>query len=176
MAPFDFRPAVDADALCLHALATQVFLDTYAPSGIRAALAREVHAQLSPAAFERHLREPAVRITLAEWDAHLVGFAEVRLDTAHSLVGDGACAELTRLYVQSPFLRRGIGRRLLQLAEVAALSGGARTLWLTAWVGNERALAFYTSQGYEQRGSTTYAFEAESFENRLFSKSLRAAT
>ena len=45
-------------------------------------------------------------------------------------------------------------------------------LWLTAWVGNTRALAFYASQGYEELGSTDYRFQGESFENRLFARRL----
>ena len=36
------RIAVDADALCIGVLATQVFLDTYAPDGIRPSLAHVV--------------------------------------------------------------------------------------------------------------------------------------
>ena len=49
---------------------------------------------------------------------------------------------------------------------------GSATLWLTAWLGNARALAFYRSQGYRELGSTIYAFEGERYENRLFAKSL----
>ena len=67
-----------------------------------------------------------------------------------------------------------MGRLLLKQAEALASSQGASTLWLTAWIGNERALAFYASQGYEQLGSTEYSFEGEVFENRLFVKALRA--
>jgi ribosomal protein S18 acetylase RimI-like enzyme len=60
----------------------------------------------------------------------------------------------------------------LAWAEALAAREGASTLWLTAWVGNQRALAFYASQGYEQLGSTDHTFEGEVFENRLFAKAL----
>ena len=88
-------------------------------------------------------------MALAERDGHLIAFAEVVLGARHPLVPQDAVAELTRLYVQSPFLRRGIGRRLLRHAEALASTEGASTLWLTAWVGNARALSFYASQGYD---------------------------
>ena len=146
------RLAAARDAQCLSALATQVFLDTYATSGITPALAREAGAQFSVSAFTERLRSSRDRTLLAERLGHLVGFAEVTLNEAHALVSAGAAAELARLYVQSPFLRQGVGRQLLRHAEASALAEGASALWLTAWIGNQRALAFYASQGYEELG------------------------
>ena len=170
-----FRPAEPADAPCLSALATQVFFETYATSGIRIALVREAASQFSGAAIAERLCRPEGRTTLAERDGHLIAFAEIVLGATHPLVPRGDVAELTRLYVQAPFLRRGIGRRLLAHAETLASAEGASTLWLTAWIGNARALAFYASQGYAPLGSTPHEFEGEVFENTLFAKRLAAA-
>ena len=170
-----FRLAGEADAPCLSALATQVFLETYATAGIRLALAHEVESRFSAAAFLERLCQPSRCTTLVERAGHLIAFTEVVLGARHALV-PAASAELTHLYVQSPFLRQGVGRQLLLRAEALASSKGASALWLTAWVGNKRALAFYASQGYEQLGSTEYTFEGESFENRLFAKPLAAET
>ena len=170
------RSADAGDVPCLSALATQVFLETYATSGIRLALAREVETQFCATAFTERLSQPGRRTVLAERSGHLVGFAEVALGAEHELVSPKPAAELTRLYVQSPFLRQGVGRRLLRRAEALALAEGASTLWLRAWIGNERALLFYASQGYEPLGSTEYCFEGEAFENRLFAKLLPAET
>ena len=171
-----FRTAGPRDAECLSALGTQVFLETYATSGIRLALAREAESQFSVSATLARLNERAGRTLLAERAGHLVGFAEVVLGAVHALVAAQSAAELTRLYVQSPFLRQGVGRSLLERAEALASAEAASTLWLTAWVGNQRALAFYESQGYTPLGGTEYRFGGESFENRLFAKVLRAET
>jgi len=166
------RHAGEADALCLHALATQVFLDTYATEGIREAIAREAQQGLSVAAFLGQIADPSVRVLLAERRGFLVAFASVRLGATHALLPEGRAAELSRLYVQSPFSRRGIGTLLLRRVEALARAAGASTLWLTAWVGNTRALAFYARQGYEELGSTDHEFENEHFENRLFARAL----
>jgi len=170
------REAGEEDALCLHALATQVFLDTYAPTGIREAIAREAQQELSVAAFREQLAAPSIRVLLAERKGNLVAFASVTLGATHALVTKGPTAELSRLYVQSPFIRRGVGSLLLRHVEALARGAGASTLWLTAWVGNTRALAFYASQGYEVLGSTDHEFENERFENRLFATALVAET
>jgi len=170
------REAGEADALCLHALATQVFLDTYASEGIRAAIAREAQQELSVAAFVQQFAAPGVRVLLAERRGFLVAFASVAFGASHSLLPKAPAAELTRLYVQSPFIRQGIGALLLRHVEALARAAGASTLWLTAWVGNARALAFYASQGFAELGSTDHEFENERFENSLFAKALGAET
>jgi hypothetical protein len=38
---------------------------------------------------------------------------------------------------------------------------GAPLLWLTAWLGNSTARAFYLAQGYEDVGTTSYVFERQ---------------
>jgi GNAT superfamily N-acetyltransferase len=170
------RQAGEGDALCLHALATQVFLDTYAPQGIRDAIAREAQAEFSVSVFRKQLADPFVRVLLAEREGHVVAFASATLGATHALVAKNPAAELSRLYVQAPFVRRGVGSLLLRNVEGLARAAGASTLWLTAWIGNARALAFYANQGYQEVGSTDHEFENERFENRLFVKALLGET
>ena len=81
-------------------------------------------------------------------------------------------AELLRLYVQEPFTGKHIGSLLLVEAERLAQEGGATVLWLTPWVHNTRALAFYAAQGYADHGRTEFRFEGESHENRLLARCL----
>jgi len=170
------RLAQPDDALCIAVLGAQVFLDTYATDGIRPSLAREVLANFSVDAVSRVLGEPATTFVLAEHGGHLIGFAQVREHHPHELVPDEAAAELRRLYVQERFTGHGVGKRLLLESQQLVASRGASVLWLTAWVGNERALAFYPRQGYDELGRTTYDFEGESYENRLFGKRFSKVT
>jgi GNAT superfamily N-acetyltransferase len=168
-----FRTAVASDALCIGVLATQVFLDTYATDGVRASLAREVLEHLSTPAVTTQLRNPCSRFVLAERGGHLLGFAQLTLGAVHELVTHGPMAELDRLYVQERFTSLGIGKALLSEAELLAAREGAATLWLTSWVGNKRALAFYAKRGYTDRGATNYTFQGEQYENRVFAKGLQ---
>ena len=135
------RGARTEDALCLSVLAMQVFLDTYATKGIRPAIAREVVSSYSKESFAKAIADAVSRITLAELEGHLVGFAHVTLGAAHKLAPPGAPAELLRLYVQEPFTGAKVGTKLLAQAELNAAAGGAAVMWLTPWVHNVRALA-----------------------------------
>jgi diamine N-acetyltransferase len=167
---FTFRKAAPDDALCISVLGTQVFLDTYAPDGIRLSLAQEVLHHFSPPIIAAAIAKPDTAFIVAESNHHMVGFAQISAHAKHELVRFPNATELNRLYIQEKFTRRGLGRQLLAEAEKTALASGASALWLTAWIGNARALAFYSSQGYEEVGATLYTFQGEDYENRLFVK------
>jgi GNAT superfamily N-acetyltransferase len=169
-----FRLATAADAMCLGVLGTQVFLDTYALQGIRPAIAHEALEHFSTSAMQGVLSRDDTFVVLAERDGHLVGFAHVTTGAPHALAPEPRAAELRRLYVQERATGRGLGRELLRQAEGYAGAHGATLLWLTTWVGNTRALAFYPRCGYVERGATVYVFQGEPYENRLFARALAA--
>jgi len=170
------RPATIADAPCLGALATQVFLHTYAQEGIRPTLVREVRHNFAPEVIEALLRQPDTSVIVAEAAQHLLGFVQLRRGAIHPLVQADSAIELQRIYVLAHWQGKGVGRLLLNHAETLADGQGARALWLTAWVANAQALAFYAHQGYTDIGATTYRFEDESFENRVLVRQLGVAT
>lgn len=170
-----YRVATADDGLCLGVLATQVFLDTYATNGIRPPLALEVRTCLSTDATAAALAAVGTTFIVAERAGHLVGFAQFARGSSHPMVEAERPVELKRLYVLERFAGTGVGTALLAQAEIHAAASGATAIWLTAWVRNTRALAFYARRGYRESGSTPYSFEEEVFENRLFVKRLYAA-
>lgn len=171
-----FRSAAPEDAVTIAALAVQVFLDTYATDGVGPDLARQAFAEYSAEAFATRLQEPSRRFFLAEQASGLIGFAEIQACPLPAPAGAVIGAELVRLYVQPRVQRLGVGRRLLQEAERAAVAAALGSLWLTAWEGNHRARSFYASRGYRDVGATTYTFQGNSFANRAFVKHLGSAT
>ena len=168
------RPAVAADALCLGVLATQVFLDTYALTGVTEAVASEVRKAFSTEAFTKVLAATSTFITVAVQDGALVGFAQSTIGTAQSLAPHGMPAELDKLYVQEPFTNHGVGSRLLKNHEALAARRGAEVLWLSPWVGNHRALRFYTKHEYEDYGLVFFHMGPHKVENRVYAKRLPA--
>ena len=170
------RLAEPEDALCLSVLAMQVFLDTYATEGIRPEIAREALSSYSQEMFAAAIADSESRICVAEHAGNLIGFAQITLGATHMLAPAGQQAELLRLYVQEPFTGKRVGTMLLSQAEHLASEGGASVLWLTPWVHNHRALAFYLRREYEDFGLTYFVLEGESHENRVYAKHLRVAS
>lgn len=166
------RDARPDDAPLLSLLAIHVYVQTYATLGLRPIFAREVFGKFSVEAWKKEMTRDGVEVIVAERDGHLIGFAQLAHRATNPQVATARPAELERLYVQERFTGRGVGRRLLEDAERRAAGTGAGALWLTAWVGNPRALGFYASCGYEDVGAWLYRFEDETFENRVFLKRL----
>lgn len=176
MPAFSIRPATPEDVPSLCALAIQVYLDTYATRGVRAGLARQALSDLSCDAFARSLAQSSRRVLVAAFDGEpgdaLVGFAELELAPRPAPGLMLAGAELTRLYVQPAFQRAGVGAQLIAAAEGAAAQARLPSVWLTAWDGNHRALAFYANRGYIDEGGTIHQIEDQSVGNRVLQRLL----
>jgi ribosomal protein S18 acetylase RimI-like enzyme len=172
MTSIGLRPAVADDAVAIAALAVQVFLDTYATHGVRPDLAREAFHGYSVEAFQQRLAQPHRKFVVAERGTALIGFMEAQCERHDAPAPGVAGAELVRLYIQPRSQRSGIGRLLLEKAEQIATELGHPALWLTVWDGNRRAIAFYETMGYRDVGETLYAFEGNSYGNRVMAKTL----
>lgn len=168
---FIYRGATTADALPLSTLATHVFLDTYATRGINEALAREVTTVYSVEVFERRLRDAEIELLLVTSGGYTMGFVDIAFATSCPVPGVRG-AEVFRLYVQRPFLRRGLGCALMAKAEASARARGLGAIWLTAWAGNHGALAFYQSLGFRDIGTTEYVIDGVGYDNRVLCKTL----
>ena len=79
-------------------------------------------------------------------DGQPVGFACLRL--IPHLQGDEPYAELTDIYVDAPFRRRGVARALIAHVEVMARAAGAGGLVIITDFDNEGAQAAYRASGY----------------------------
>ena len=84
---------------------------------------------------------------VAEVDNCIVGFASLRL--VPCLFYDTPHAELTELFVQEAYRRRGIGRALIAHAERLACEGGATELLVLTSFTNYEAQSLYHAMGYE---------------------------
>jgi ribosomal protein S18 acetylase RimI-like enzyme len=169
------RAAVPPDAPRCAALATQVWLDTYARDGIREALADYVLRELTVERMQALLGDPHTRILVAERDAHLVGLAVLMTKRAPPGRDDANAAEIDRLYVQEAWCGRGVGTQLLGAIERLATGERIGELWLSAWAHNTRALRFYARRGYADIGATHFALDGERHENRVLAKAVAAA-
>ena len=84
---------------------------------------------------------------LAELDGQIGGFACVRV--VPCVLYAEPYAELTELYVEPEFRRRGLGRALIAFAEQLAQARGAAGLIIMTGVGNAAAQALYRAVGYD---------------------------
>jgi diamine N-acetyltransferase len=152
------------DAENLSALAIQVWLHTYATEGISSVISRYVLSEFSTAKFEALLSEDSSAVFVAEINEHLVGYAQVTTSTSCP-VTTSSKVELATLYVQEPFVGKGVGHALLGQAEQWAKQRSNTSIWLTVNSKNGRAIAFYAKHGYTKLGITYFELGNEQYEN-----------
>lgn len=81
-------------------------------------------------------------------------------------------AEVQRLYVAAACKGRGIGTRLLSLAESCAKEAGASVLWLGVWENNFAARKFYEKLGFSRVGAHTFVLGGDAQTDFIMQKNL----
>ncbi|STR45819.1 GNAT family N-acetyltransferase [Iodobacter fluviatilis] len=159
------RPATAADAQNLAALAIQVWLHTYATSGIRQDISAYVLSAFTPDKFTTLINDPRYQLLITEINQHLVAYAQI--DFASEDQPEFGSVELQTLYVQEAFTGQGLGSKLLAYCEEIIAD---RTYWLSSNSNNHRAIAFYARQGFVQHGVTYFEFGGNQYENKVLVK------
>ncbi len=88
-------------------------------------------------------------LLLAEIDGRAAGFASLRL--LPQVCYSEPYAELTELFVEEGFRRRGAGRALIAHAEELAREGGAPEMVILTGFDNHAARALYCRLGYRHQ-------------------------
>lgn len=161
--------ADDISALSLVGAAT--FLETFA--GILAGHGIVDHCGRahSPAAYAQYFADGA-RAWLAEVppSGGPIGFGLIaRPDLPGARAGD---IELKRIYTLSRFHGAGVGAALMEAAVTAA--AGHQRLLLGAYRGNERAIAFYRKNGFEQIGERKFDVGGTLYDDVVLARTLVA--
>ncbi|MBV8503707.1 MAG: hypothetical protein JO006_18555 [Paucibacter sp.] len=98
------RLAAGRDALRLSALAEQGWLDTHVVAGMCPATAEEVRRSSSVASLQAQIARPDTRVLLAEFNEHLIGFAQLPAQSPQAPVLSERPRERERVHGQRPFL------------------------------------------------------------------------
>ena len=64
--------------------------------------------------------------------------------------------KMERLYLLKEFYDLKLGQHLMQHAIDLSKAAGEKGMWLNVWKENERALRFYTKQGFEVVGESEF--------------------
>jgi putative acetyltransferase len=115
-----------------------------------------------------HHRGLGGRFWVAESDGRVIGCVGV-------MPGDGGVYELRKLYVAKDARNIGIGRRLVSLAEIEAISRGARAIELWSDTRFAESHRLYERRGYLRGDKNRELHDLSKSVEYYFRKNLRAA-
>jgi ribosomal protein S18 acetylase RimI-like enzyme len=167
------RVATPRDAGPLAAFAARTFREAYEPQMPWDDVKAYVESAYNQARQAAELADAGIVTLLAEVDASLAGYAQLRNGHTPSCVEARQAIELWRFYVDARWQGRGVAQVLMSSAEDTARSRDADVLWLGVWEHNARAKAFYAKCGYLKIGTHPFTLGREKQTDLVLVRSLR---
>jgi ribosomal protein S18 acetylase RimI-like enzyme len=167
------RRAIKADSAALALIGAATFLETYAHMiGSDDILAHAANKH-SKSFYDSALADPHTKIWVAQTNTTaIIGYLVLGPATLPPASPDPDDLEIIRIYVLSRFQKSGLGHALLQHALAEAKQRKARRLVLGVYHGNEKALAFYARQGFEQIGTRHFSVGGAEFHDFVLGKNV----
>lgn len=166
-----YRDAVPGDGAMLDQLFTTSFCDAfshlYRPEDLDAFL-----SSFGIDDWEAQLSNPAAHVfRIAEVDAEPVGYVKLG-PLKFAVDAKGPSLLLDQLYVLKEHHGAGIAQALMDWALDEAKRRGARQLYLTVYVDNQRARRFYDRYGFEAVGRYDFMVGSQADEDLIMMKVL----
>lgn len=163
------RKAKESDILNISVFKKQVFISTYALSGINEEFSNHITSHFSIEKIRENVFDENMLVLLAEREGFLVGLAEIFLNSTCKET-ENSSPELNVLYVFEHFKGQGIGYKLITECEREVKQMGMPGLWLTVYHQNQNAIKFYNRQNYRDVGMYLFEMEGKKYENRIMFK------
>jgi ribosomal protein S18 acetylase RimI-like enzyme len=158
MQPITIRRCVPGDEIALSIVGQATFLDTFAGVLAGKDIIGHCTRQHSSQKYGAWLRDPDSAAWIAEVEPGQGPVGYLVLTKPDLPLSDVSLddAEVKRVYILSRFRGAGLGRCLMQAAEMHARSRGIRRLLLGVYSGNKAAISFYERLGYERVGERSF--------------------
>ena len=159
------RPAKTSDVRSIAALGRATFVETFGAlfADHEMDLASYLAATFSPAKIASSMAQSGNRFWIARQDSKPIGYAKLKLESAHPAVPGQRAAQLQKIYVLRAHLGTGAGKLLLDAVLECAHDAHCDRLWLTVLETNEQAIGFYQRAGWVKCAKDTHRIGAQKF-------------
>lgn len=144
----------DLDTIC--DLGRRTFKETFSDMNTPENMDRYLCEAFDPGSILTQLGDPDSSFFILDVDGTAAGYLKVNVGSAQTDIHDPESLEVERIYVARGFQRRGLGRRLMEVAVKYAVSLGKKWVWLGVWEENRNAISFYERCGFRCIGTHTF--------------------
>jgi diamine N-acetyltransferase len=144
------RDTTIADAQLIADLSRKTFYDTFAPDNSKEDMDKFLNEQFTKGKLMLEVGRAGNIFLLAYCDDQLAGYVKLREGKKPSSLGNVAAVEIARLYAVQSMIGKGVGSALMQRSIDIARQKNAKTIWLSVWEKNPRAIRFYKQWGFEK--------------------------
>lgn len=121
----------------------------------------------------QELRDENSEFVLLEEGGKPAGYLKINEAPSQTEINDKASLEIQRIYIDARAQGKGLGTRLMQYAIDTARERGKRYVWLGVWEHNDKAIRFYTRNGFYRIGEHAFIMGDDRQTDHLMRKDLR---
>ncbi|WP_422348762.1 GNAT family N-acetyltransferase [Flagellimonas sp.] len=118
------------------------------------------------------LSKPNNVFWLAYVDELPIGYAKLKRNSPSPFLNLDKVCQLQKIYVLKDFLSQKVGLALQEILLKKAQEEGFQKIWLSVLKANERAIRFYTKNGFDTFGDHGFSIGKEDFEFQVMAKDL----
>lgn len=149
------------DASQLAQFAANVFLEVFGPDNDPTQMDAHLAASFSPSRQASEIEDPDIVTLIVENAGAIIGYAQMRRGHTPPQIQDNYSLELWRFYVDAAWRGTGLAQDLMQAVFENSRNLGGRSLWLSVWEHNPRAIAFYRKSGFDPAGELNFFLGTE---------------
>ncbi len=145
------------DAAIISIIGKQTFFEAHETSSPKEELETYLNEKLSEEAISKELNDCENLFYLLFYENELAGYSKIIYNTPPPQLPDtiDAC-KLERIYFLEKFYGKKLGLKLFNFNKDLCLQNNQSGMWLTVWIGNERAINFYEKLGFKTIGEIIF--------------------
>jgi diamine N-acetyltransferase len=144
-----FRKAIIADTEIISTIGNLSFRAAHAESCSADTLDEYVNSHYSLQAIQKQIEQENNNYYIIEQENVAIGFSNFIFNAMHKKIEQQNITKLERLYLLPSSIQQGVGLYALQQIELLCKENNQSSIWLNVWVGNTKAISFYTRNGFE---------------------------
>jgi ribosomal protein S18 acetylase RimI-like enzyme len=136
----------------LQQISRTTFTETFSVHNSEENMRNYLRDNLSLEKLGEELNNPESSFYFAEMKDQVIGYLKLNVGAAQNECKENTGLEIERIYVLKEYHGLTIGQLLFEKAISIAKSTEMQYVWLGVWEKNERAIAFYTKNGFKVVG------------------------
>jgi ribosomal protein S18 acetylase RimI-like enzyme len=136
------------DILILQNIGRQTFSETFTESNTAENMQKYLEEGFAIEKLTLELQNENSKFYFAQLEDIVLGYLKINFGASQTELKDNKAVEIERIYVLQAFQGKKIGQILYEKAMQIAKEVKAEYLWLGVWEENNKAIHFYTKNGF----------------------------
>lgn len=162
------RTASKADAAVIADFARQTFETAFGPENDPEDMRAYLDACFTISQIKNEMAVSDVVYLLAYAEDELVGYVKLQAGSPPGYDAAAQPVQLSRIYVASHLLGKGIGTQLMQLTLQECRRLDYESVWLGVWDRNHQARKFYERCGFKEIGEKSFILGSDKQKDTVY--------